>query len=353
LNAHFIENLPIEPRFLSDRPKSNTEKVAILLASLEHSLAIDLLKKFEPEDVKQILESSSKLGALKSGDVEPLVEEFSNEFSRALGISAGSDQLMVLLESAFTSEQVARLLGRPISNNDASVWSKFSTGIETTLVPYLLDEHEQTAAIILSKLPADLVARCLAQFPRKSSASIVVRLLKMGKIEQLALDALETVLTDDLFSNSKPDDGQTQLNQLATVVNRLERKQSIEIMEDLAQSNPEDLAALRKLIFMFEDIHNLEQKHRLKLFDKVPTELVIPALFGCSAEFREQVLSSMGARARRMVESELQGDLSQLRRDTPDAQRKIADIAIQMARKMEIELPEPSETSGAKTSSAA
>ena len=113
MNAHFIENLPIEPRFLNDRPKSNTEKVAILLASLEHSLAIDLLKKFEPEDVKQILESSSKLGALKSGDVEPLVEEFSNEFSRALGISAGSDQLMVLLESAFTSEQVARLLGRP------------------------------------------------------------------------------------------------------------------------------------------------------------------------------------------------------------------------------------------------
>jgi flagellar motor switch protein FliG len=79
----------------------------------------------------------------------------------------------------------------------------------------------------------------------------------------------------------------------------------------------------------------------VKLIDRVPAELIIAALFGTEAGFREVLLSSMSARTRRMVESELQGDTSQPNKDTMSARRKIADIAILMAQKGELKLPDP------------
>jgi flagellar motor switch protein FliG len=92
---------------------------------------------------------------------------------------------------------------------------------------------------------------------------------------------------------------------------------------------------------MFEDVQLLDQKDRVRLIDRVPAELIIAALFGTEAGFREVLLSSMSARTRRMVESELQGDTSQPNKDTMPARRKIADIAILMAQKGELKLPDP------------
>ena len=127
---------------------------------------------------------------------------------------------------------------------------------------------------------------------------------------------------------------------LAAVVNRLEREQSTQILEDVSKIKPEEVKSLRRLIFMFEDIEQLSPPNRLKLFDRVPTELVITALYATEESFRESVLSSLGARARRMVESELQGDITNPHKDTAQSRRKIADLAIQMSRSGEIEIPE-------------
>lgn len=320
---------------------SKTEKVAILLAALENSLAVSLLKKFEPEDVKLILESSNRLGPLNSGDVEPLVDQFATEFSDALGISAGPDHLMALLESAFSAEQVSQLLGRSAGKEEAGVWAKFVPGTEQTLVPFLLDESEPVAAFVLSRLPAELSAKCLALLPRGTRKRVVARMLKQGEVHPVALEIMETVLQEDLFAKGTKRDDSSTREKLAAVVNRMDRQETVDLLADLTASNPEELKALRKLIFMFEDLEIMDARQRAKLLDRVPTELVIASLFATTTEFRDTIMSSMGARARRMVESELQGDISQPRKDTLSARRRIAELAIQMSRKGEIELPDP------------
>lgn len=320
--------------------RSKSEKVAILLASLDKAVAVDLLKRFEPEDIKQIVESSGRLGSLNSRDVEPLIVEFTTEFAEALGISAGSREMISLLEQAFTSKEVASIMGQEAPSPEDAVWPKFKQGTEKSLVPYLLDEHEQTAAVVLTKLTSELAARCIALLPRGSATRIVSRMLGLGEVSPAAMRDLEDALSEDFFGKSTAQDSSARVDRMAAVVNRLEREQSAQILEDVSQLKPEEVKSLRKLIFMFEDIEKLSQPNRLKLFDRVPTELVIPALYATEASFRESVLSSLGARARRMVESELQGDTANPHKDTAQARRKIADIAIQMSRGGDIQIPE-------------
>ncbi|MBG1233201.1 FliG C-terminal domain-containing protein [Aestuariivirga litoralis] len=319
--------------------RTQAEKVAILLASLENTIAVDLLKQFAPEDVKQIVASSGNLGTLKNGDVAPLIDEFTAQFAEALGISAGSKEIISLLESAFPASQLAKMMGKEVIEEGEKVWPKFKTGAEENLVPYLLDEGEQTVALVLSKLAPDLAAKCIALLPRGVSKNVVSRMLGLNDATPLAVKALEEVLAEDFFTKAGTTDRGPKIDKMAAVVNKLDREQSTNLLEDLGQTNPDDTKLLRRLIFMFEDVERLTPKDRTKLMDKVPAELVIPALFSASDALKEGILSSLSARGRRMVESELQGDTSQPRKDTAPARRKIADMAAQMVRNGDIVPP--------------
>jgi flagellar motor switch protein FliG len=92
------------------------------------------------------------------------------------------------------------------------------------------------------------------------------------------------------------------------------------------------------LMFTFDDIVKLQPKARSVLFDKIPTELVVLALKGTDIAFRDSILSSLAARARRIVDSELASGGPALQRDVLKARRMIADTALELSGNGEIEL---------------
>ena len=79
-------------------------------------------------------------------------------------------------------------------------------------------------------------------------------------------------------------------------------------------------------------------KSRLVLFEKVAPERMILALNGADPDLRELVLSSLTTRARRMVETELDGGEPAPPRDVGKARRAIAETALELAERGEIEL---------------
>jgi flagellar motor switch protein FliG len=317
-------------------------KAAMLLATLESELAINVLKKLDPHEVKMLLASAEEIGSVDADEVDPVIDEFELEFSSEPGIDAGSEQMLALLGKAYDADRMAAVLGHPVARKRENVWQKLTPGIETALVPYLLDQHEQVSAYVLSKLQPELAAKCMAMFPRTQKARLARRLLKIVEPLQQSVECLEDALLEDLFgkTETKPSQGK---GILAAMINRLDRPQTVEMLEDLSASNASDMLELRKMIFMFEDLPQLKQNFRVKLMDRVPAELVIAALFGMDETFRAAILEAMSARSRRMVESELQGDTAEPRKDTAAARRKIAETAMQMAQKGEIELPNPDE----------
>jgi flagellar motor switch protein FliG len=326
---------------MPDASSANSQKVAILLATLEKSLAVNLLKKLDTEDVKAILDSSSAIGPLKAVDVDPVVDEFAREFSGALGISADPEQLTALLESAFSAEQIASILGRPMEKPKQDVWARFTTDIESTLVPYMLDQHEQVTTFILSKLSSGLAAKCMSLLPAGMRKRTAERLVRINEVDIATIRILEEVLMEDIFAKGAQKKESLGVGVLAGVVNNMDRSDSVEVMAGLEETNPEEVKLLRRLIFMFEDVALLDFKQRTKLIDKVPVELIISALYGMNEEFRSNILSVLSGRSRRMVESELQGDIAQPKKDSASARRKIADIAINMSKSGDLELPSP------------
>ena len=155
---------------------------------------------------------------------------------------------------------------------------------------------------------------------------------------------LEHTVEEHFFAKAVETGGNKWIDRVAGVVNRMDRVQVLSVLDSLSQTMPEEAIKLRKLIFMFEDLDRMEAKSISRLFDRVAAELVTPALWGMPPAFKEVVLSSLSARARRMAESELGSDDGTPRSDSVPARKKIAETALLMARKGEVTLPQEDET---------
>jgi flagellar motor switch protein FliG len=289
------------------------------------------------------MDSASTIAALDKDGLDTLVDEFAAQFARSLGLSTGFDEVRSLVEQAFSPGELAAMLGPATVVAREPVWKRFEPGSESSLVPYFLDEHPQTIAAVLARLDGNLAARCLSMLPGDLRDSVARRLLKLNHVLPRPLELLEASIERDLLTRSNTgllDEGRQRV---AGLLNKLDREISAGIFEGLSATRPEEARRLRKMIFSFDDIDKLSQPARLALFDKLQTEQVIAALKGMPASFKEIALSSLGARARRMVEAELANDNGQVTREGEASRRTIADLVLAMAARGELELPESGE----------
>jgi flagellar motor switch protein FliG len=320
------------------RHLKGSDKVAALLLAMGKPVAGRLLKHFDPLELRQITKSASGLGAVSTPVLEALVEEFSASFSTGLDLLGNAGEAEQLLTGAFPPEQVADILSDVLGSSNSGMWEKLAGIPENVFAAYLLKEHPQTAAFILSKLSPALAAKISAQLPRDFRNDAMRRMLSLEPVQDSTLRSIEGVLQEDLINAAARHSGPSAHSRMANIINQLDPEAMEDVLQSLALARPKEVEILRKLLFSFDDMLKLSVKARATLFDKIPTERVVLALRGTQAEFRDGVLSSLTSRARRLVESELDDGTVVSPRDVAKARRMIADLVLEMAQRNEIEI---------------
>lgn len=319
--------------------RGGREKVAILLLALGDKLGTQLLQKFDAAEVKAIMGSAASIGRVEKQDLDLLVDDFAANFARALGLGTDFDAVKGMVERAFSPNELSRMLGAQIMQAGEPAWRRFESGMENALVPYLLDEHPQTIAFILSKLDPEFASRCLSVLPGDFRITVARRLLKVQSVEESVERVVEKVLEEDLLAKQDVGLEAEGRGRLAAMLNRLDREKSGEILAGVAAWKPEEAAKLKRLIFSFEDLAKLSQEARLTLFDKLQPDQVVTALRGVDAALKEVALSSLGARARRMVEAELVSDKGVRTKEGDAARSAIVTRVLEMVQRGDIDLP--------------
>jgi len=225
-----------------------------------------------------------------------------------------------------------------LGNSNKAMWDRLSAVPDSALGVYLAKEHPQTCALVLSKVSSGTAAKIMAQTPRDLRNSLMRRMLSPRPVMDPMMRLLEQTLHEDLLLNVARNTGADTHTKIADIINKMERDQIEDVLQSLAEERPKDAETLRGLLFTFDDIAKLSQKARTTLFDKAPADLVVMALKGTDSHFRELILSSMAARARRMVEAELNGGGPAQQRDVMKARRAVADMVLEMAERNEIEI---------------
>ncbi|WP_210270044.1 FliG C-terminal domain-containing protein [Aureimonas mangrovi] len=332
-----------DERGMSPARLAGPARAAVLLLAMGPAGAGRLLKHLSPEEIRALRRSAAGQTPVSPLELDELVSEFQEAFKSGPGITALDREMRKLLEVSLTSEELTAVLQDeegPAVDPALSVWEAFvQTGAEAMRASLAM-EHPQFVALVLTKLPAESAALVAAGFEAPLRNDVLRRMLLVKPL-QPAIEALvETTMREVLLSDRERASRSARHVGLAEIVNRMDKREADELLATIAETKPEEAEVVRRLLFSFEDIVALSARSRLVLFDDVSADLVTTALAGAEGELREAVLSSLAARARRMVEAELAQPRELDATAVVSARRAIAALALRLAGEGRIALPD-------------
>jgi flagellar motor switch protein FliG len=320
---------------------SGPEKVAALLLTVERPMAEQILRRFETEEVREVARSAAELGRLSMAVLEDLVADFASHFSSAKEISGSAGEAVDLISGVLPPEQVAEIVSDLLGSSNESVWTRLEVFGDLELSTFVAGEHPQTAAIILNRLTPGKAGRVMGGMPADFRKRVVHRMLGIKPVSPLCMRLLEGGIQQDLLVQKRTSIAADPSIRFADMLNKMERREMDDMLNTISEARPELAEAIRGRLFSFEDVVTLSDAARAVIFDKVPTDRLIDALRGLGDDFCNTILSSLAARARRMVESELKAGGKINQKEVAAARRFIADMVLDLAEKGEIQLREP------------
>ncbi|CAN5117614.1 flagellar motor switch protein FliG [soil metagenome] len=333
---------------------NGAKKAALLLLAIGRPLAGQVLRHFTAEELRLIPRYASDTERISSTQFEKLVEEFGREFADGMNFTGSAREVEEMITGALTPEQIAQMNPSSIAvaAQHEPAWEKLSALPEQTLSQYISNEHPQIAAAILSRISPDTAAKTVAILEAAERRDIIGRMLSMKGPNEAVIGLIERAMAGDLLATgggavqSPAAEGRSRV---ASIINKLDETQAEEALSSLAELHPDEARALKGMLFSFSDLTRLSTAGRTALLDKIPTDRLVLALRGTDAAFQTIALGSLAARAKRMVEAELTSGQNPPQREVRAAQRAIADMALAMAARGEIELdPAPPPDAEAK-----
>ncbi len=327
---------------LTGKPLSQADKAAAVLLAMGKGVAGKLLKYFTQAELQTIIASAQTLRTIPPDELTELVNEFEDLFTEGAGLMDNAKAIESILEEGLTPEEVDGLLGRRTAFQayEASIWDRLQDADPDFIAKFLMREHPQTVAYILSMLPSSFGAKVLLKLPESRRADIMNRTVNLKNVSPKAAQIIENRV-HDLIAEIDAEKNSTGSAKVAELMNELEKPEVDTLLQSLESISKESVNKVRPKIFLFEDLLAMPQRSRVLLLNDISGEILTMALRGANAEIKEVVLASISPRSRRMIESDLQAGTAGVNpREIAIARRAVAQEAIRLANAGQIQLKE-------------
>lgn len=328
---------------LTDKPLTQAEKAAAVLLAMGKNVAGKLLKFFTQAELQAIIAAAQTLRTIPPNELAQLVNEFEDLFTEGAGLMDNAKVIESILEAGLTPEEVDSLLGRRMAfqSYEESIWDRLQEADPDFIAAFLMREHPQTVAYILSMLPSGFGAKVLLKLPDGQRADIMNRTVSLKNVNPKAAQIIENKVVD-LITEIEREKNSVGPMKVAELMNELTKPDVDTLLNSLEEISQDAVAKVRPKIFLFEDILLMPQRSRVLLLNDISGDVLTMALRTSSAQLRESVLSSISPRSRRMIESDLQIEMPGTNpREIAIARRAIAQEALRLANSGQIILKDP------------
>jgi len=312
---------------------SEIRKAAVLLMSLPEEDAATLLGKLDAKQVESVSIEIARLGPVSGDEQESVIRDFAevNPGSLSSG-SGGLDIAKKLVEKAL-GKNASGTLESVRQSIEALPFAFLQKVDSQNLLTFIVDEHPQTIALILTHLPSSRAAEVLKGLPPDRQLSVIRRIARMGQTNPEIIHEVEEGLERrmaSVMSQSFEKAGGAQ--SVAEVLNVTDRATERALLESLAQDEPELVEEIRRLMFVFEDVSKFADKEIQTILKNVETSQWAMALKGASEELKERILGNMSQRAGDMLREEMEylgpvrlSAVEQMQQQIVDIVRKLED----------------------------
>lgn len=317
---------------------SDIRSAAILLMSLPEDSASELMAKLDQKQVEQVSIEIARTRLISGEEQERVIKEFADANPSMSNSAGGLELAKTLIQKALGPGAAAVLAS--IRQTIESVPFGFLRHVDTqNLLTYIIDEHPQTIALIMSHLPANLGAEILAGLPEAKRLSVVRRIATMGRTNPDIIREVERGLERRMSSvMSQSFENAGGVDAVAEMLNVSDRATERMILESLGDDDPELVDEIRRLMFVFEDIARFTDKDIQIVLKNVETSSWAMALKGASEGLKEKILKNMSERASETLREEMEF-LGPAKRSVVEAkQQEIVDVVRRLEDSGELDL---------------
>jgi flagellar motor switch protein FliG len=308
-------------------------KAAVLLMSLPQEEAAQLMAELTPKQVELVSIEIAKLDQISGDEQEQVINEFAAANPNAMaGGRGGLDVAKQLVEKAL-GKNATGTLDSVRQSIEALPFGFLQKVDSQNLLTFIIDEHPQTIALILTHLPPSHAASVIGGLPRERQLSVIRRIATMGQTNPEIIHEVEKGLENRMASvMSQQFETAGGVSSVAEILNVTDRATERSLLESLAQEDPELVEEIRRLMFVFDDIGKFEGKDIQTILKNVETSQWAMALKGASNELKEKILGNMSSRASEMLREEMEflgpvraSNVEQVQQQIVDTIRRLQD----------------------------
>ena len=301
------------------------QKVAVLMIAIGVGPASNVFRQMTDSEVERVTVEIANMKNVAPSVVDAVLQEFHDlMLAKQYVMEGGLDYAKDILKSSRGEKAARDLMRRIEAATEMSAFALFQTADTTQIVQFLHNEHPQTAALILGHLKMDRAAEVLSNLNEDIRAEVAYRLATMGKTSPEVVKEIEFVLREQmggLDSDRLSSSGGTHV--IAGILNAATISTERMVLEELENRDPDLAEEIKKLMFLFEDILELENRVVQRVISEIDKRDLVVALKGSDKALINKFTGNMSARASSILIEDMDA-LGPVRvKEVEDAQQRI------------------------------
>ena len=285
-------------------------KAGILLIILGETISAEILRQLDDEEVQSIGKEVARITSISNDQAETVLEEFYQmSIAHDYVLKGGIDYAKKMLMNAFGPEHSKKLLDRLVKTlgNETASFDTLQRADPQQLAKFIHNEHPQTIALVLSHLNASQAAGLLISLPSELRADVALRMASLDQISPEIISKIAAIIGEKLKALGELSrESYGGVRAVSEMFNRLDSGTSKEILEGIEQSDPNLVATIRHLMFVFEDLLLLPQDAIKEVLGKVDRKILTVALKGTSDQLKNHFTESMSQRGAEMLREDME-----------------------------------------------
>ncbi len=317
------------------------KKAAILLLCLGEEATSKVFESLSDPEVREITRHMMNVEHIPAEISRAVVAEFHRTQKAHAGIFVRGNEFVKNVISGGDQSRVERLM-------EDITWDDEARPLETIaimqphMVASLLDnEHPQTVALILSTQRIEHAAKVLNFMNDSLCSDVMHRIARIEQVSPEIIGQIEDALRKEIGIVARQDKQQQLggINRVVDLINNMGQGADKSILEGIEKTDPDMAEEIRKNMFRFEDLVNLDGRTLQTVLREVNNDQLTLALKSASEGLKESIFQNISGRAAEMIQDDLEAMGPVKLSEVETMQQTIVKIILKLEEEEKILIP--------------
>jgi flagellar motor switch protein FliG len=317
-----------------ETPINGAQRAAILLLTLGEQDAAEVLKHLSARDVQAVGTAMASLTNVTREQVDVVLERLNEDMGRHTSLGVGTEEyIRKILVNALGENKAGGLIDRILLGRSSKGLESLKWMESRAIAEMIGMEHPQIIALVLAHLEPDQAAEVIGYLPARARSDAVMRIANLDGVQPQALNELDEIMERQFSGTSSKLKSATVggLKAAAAILNAMETSREQELMNTIRTQDAGLSGKIEELMFVFEDLAEIDDRSMQTLLREVPSARLIVALKGSEPAVREKIFANMSKRAADMLRDDLEVKGPVKLSEVDAAQKEVLGIARKLA----------------------